>query len=330
MAKKGKSSGRSGGKGGDRSIYISLSITLVLIVLLLYGLESLRHDIPPQQDQQQETSETAKQQTPKVKRPDKPEGPLAVLPEHSPIQKTYSTPTAKQQQTQQFLRKRQGKLQPMVAIIIDDMGANMAEAESLLAMNIPVTFAVIPGLPHGREVASAAHAKGYDVMLHIPMEPKDYPLRRLEHDGLLLNLPDREIERRLNHYLDLVPHAAGANNHMGSRFTENEGKMRVVLAVLKGRDMFFVDSKTSSASVGERLAGAMGMKRGSRQVFLDNIQDFAAIKSQLEQLAAMARKRGRAIGICHPHPATIRTLAAVLPVLQGEGITFVKASELVH
>ena len=106
--------------------------------------------------------------------------------------------------------------------------------------------------------------------------------------------------------------------------------MRVVLDTLKGRGLFFVDSVTSPRSVGMRLARELDMKSGRRSVFLDNEQDGAYIRGQLNQALRQAKKTGGVIAICHPHPATIRTLAAALPGLAKQGITLVPASELVR
>jgi polysaccharide deacetylase 2 family uncharacterized protein YibQ len=220
--------------------------------------------------------------------------------------------------------------QGAIAIIVDDMGSNRHEAEQLLEIGVPLTFSIIPGLAHVRDVAEAAHRKGEEVMVHIPMEPKGVEHKPFEKNGLLLAMSDENLTRRLHSYLDSVPYAAGANNHMGSRFTEDRGKMRVVLNLLKERKMFFVDSKTSSASVGDRLAREMGIRTAARNVFLDNVQEQSYIRQQIGQLVAVSRRNGAAIGICHPHKATIETLALTLPALRSEGITFVHASELVR
>jgi polysaccharide deacetylase 2 family uncharacterized protein YibQ len=227
-------------------------------------------------------------------------------------------------------RKRGKTGHGSVAIIIDDMGSSLQEAKSLLAIGVPLTFSIIPGLPKVREVAESAHARGYQVMIHIPMEPKGYPQQRLEASGLLLSQNEDEIARRMNGYLKAIPYAAGANNHMGSRFTEDEGKMRIVLNQLKANALFFVDSRTTPRSVGLSLARAMNLDSAGRNVFLDNIQEDSAIRKQLDELADLARRRGSAIGICHPRKSTIQALAAYLPLMQKEGITFVTAGELVR
>ena len=216
-----------------------------------------------------------------------------------------------------------------IAIIIDDMGSSMREADTLLAMNTPLTISIIPGLNKSKAVAEEVHRKGGEVMIHIPMEPKDYKEKPFEKSGLLLSMSDNDIRERMKGYLDGVPNAVGANNHMGSRFTEDRSKMAVVLEILKHKGFYFVDSKTSPLSLGDHLAREMGIPAAARSVFLDNVQDVRAINVQLAKLAEIARKNGSAIGICHPHKATLDVLASTLPELKKQGLHFVYASALV-
>lgn len=216
-----------------------------------------------------------------------------------------------------------------LAIIIDDMGANLQEARSLAAIGVPLTFSIIPGLRSYREVASFAAANGMEIMIHIPMQSKGWPERRLEANGLLVSMQESAIREHIEGFCRDIPRAVGANNHMGSEFTEHEAQMRAVLEVLQGKGLFFIDSVTSPHSVGQKLAREMGIRTARRQVFLDNEQDAAYIVGQLDQAVRMAKKNGAAIAICHPHPMTIRTLAAALPALQHQGIAFVPASQLV-
>lgn len=216
-----------------------------------------------------------------------------------------------------------------LAIIIDDMGANMQQARALAGIGVPLTFSIIPGLNNYKEVAAFAASGGVEIMIHIPMQSKGWPERRLEANGLLVSMADTDIVEHLDGFMRTIPKAVGANNHMGSEFTEHEDKMRVVLERLKGKGLFFVDSVTSPKTVGIRLAQELGMKTGRRNVFLDNEQDGIYILGQLNQAVRMAKKTGAAIAICHPHPATIQTLAAALPGLEKQGITLVPASRLV-
>lgn len=222
-----------------------------------------------------------------------------------------------------------GSTSARLAIIIDDMGSNLAEARSLAAIKVPLTFSIIPGLRVDKEVAVYAATNKIETMIHIPMQSKGWPARRLEANGLLVAMDADELQERVAGFVQQFPGAVGANNHMGSEFTEHEDKMTVVLQALKKKKMFFIDSVTSPESTGLKVAQRLGIRSARRNVFLDNEQERSYILGQLNQAVRLARKNGSAIAICHPHPATIATLAAALPELAGQGVNLVPASQLV-
>ncbi len=216
-----------------------------------------------------------------------------------------------------------------LAIIIDDMGSSISEARALAAIKVPLTFSIIPGLRVADEVASFAADKNIETMIHVPMQPKGWPAQRMEGNGLQVEMDDGRIQERVAAFIQQFSGAVGANNHMGSEFTEHEDKMGAALQPLKEHDLFFIDSMTSSGSVGSKVAQRLGIRSARRNVFLDNEQNRSYITGQLNQAVRLAKKSGSAIAICHPHTVTIATLAAVLPGLADQGISLVPASRLV-
>ncbi len=217
-----------------------------------------------------------------------------------------------------------------VAIIMDDLGRSLPQARTLLAIDQAVTLAILPGEPHAAAVANAAHSAGREVMLHVPMEPQGYPVVDPGDDALLLNQSDEALQSAMLALMAKVPHAVGINNHMGSRFTEDERGMGVVMGVLRERGLFFVDSLTSNHSVGSRMAEQAGVPVLRRDIFLDNVADVRAIVREIERLAEKARRNGSAVGICHPYPETFAALQQELPRLAREGVEFVRVGELVQ
>jgi polysaccharide deacetylase 2 family uncharacterized protein YibQ len=215
-----------------------------------------------------------------------------------------------------------------VAIIVDDLGRGTRSARQLLAIKQSVTLAILPIEAQAAEVARMAHAAGREVMLHVPMEPQGFPVVDPGDDALLVNLPPAELHARLTALLGEVPHVAGINNHMGSRFTEDERSMTAVMAVLRERGLYFVDSLTSGNSVGTATARQAGVPSLRRDVFLDNVVEVAAIAGEIRRLAAKAARNGSAVGICHPYPETIMALRQELPVLARQGVKFVPVSTL--
>ncbi|MDA2917259.1 divergent polysaccharide deacetylase family protein, partial [Nitrospinae bacterium AH_259_B05_G02_I21] len=219
---------------------------------------------------------------------------------------------------------------PRVAIVIDDLGANLRAAKSLLAIPQPLTFAVLPKLTHSREIAEEAAAAGHDVLLHLPMEPLDYPAKNPGPGALLSSMTPEAMSEVLRDNLASVPHAVGVNNHMGSRLTQDEETMRLVLTTLNERRLFFLDSYTTPRSVVSQVARELGMPTASRHVFLDHEPgDPAYVAAQMERLAAVAQKHGAAIGIGHPRPSTIAALKEHLPKLSEAGIAVVPLSTLI-
>ena len=266
-------------------------------------------------------------------RQDAPVAPITAQPPAIKVPDDYSQKAYTTTRTAPPVKPRQAAarhLSGTMAVIVDDMGSSMGELKDLVSINIPITFAVIPGLAKSKAVAEAAHLAGRQVMVHLPMEPQGYPKQRLEANGLLVSQSEDEIVFRTVDLISGVPHASGANNHMGSRFTEHEEKMIPVVNVLRDKGLFFIDSRTSPKSKGLAVAERLGVRSATRNVFLDNEQDVAAIKKQLLAAAEMSKRKGGVIAICHPHAATIAALKETMPELQAGGITFVPAGELVR
>ena len=212
---------------------------------------------------------------------------------------------------------RPGPARPRVAIIIDDMGYHPKIGRRLLALDMNLTFSFLPGAPFTRELEAAAWEKGADILVHMPMQARDLAWNP-GPGALYLQDPPAAIRKKVVANLAAVPHAIGCNNHMGSRFTEDAAAMRLVLAELKKRDLFFIDSYTTAASTGMAQARAMGIPTARRHVFLDNVHEEKKVCRQLEELVALAWKRGTAIGIGHPNQATLTALTRCRDRLMGK------------
>jgi polysaccharide deacetylase 2 family uncharacterized protein YibQ len=321
--------------GGGRFAALALLALILLIVAGYFVFDRSHHPANPANPIAPVPPAAPSAQSPPVAAPlppvvmnnvtSLPVSPQTVPPQPAPPPPIPTPPVAPQSTPPRSVPTH-GKA--LLAIIIDDMGTNMQEARELADIGVPVTFSIIPGLRGYREVAAFAASGGIETMIHIPMQPKGWPQRRLESNGLLIAMEDADITAHVEQYIRDIPGAKGANNHMGSEFTEHGDKMKPVLKTLGKNGLFFIDSVTTPRTTGIRLARAQGVKSGSRNVFLDNEQNDAYIRGQLNQAVALAKKNGAAIAICHPHPVTIKTLAAALPGLERQGVTLVAVSRL--
>jgi polysaccharide deacetylase 2 family uncharacterized protein YibQ len=217
---------------------------------------------------------------------------------------------------------------PRLAIVIDDLGNDRAQADALFRLVYPLTLSVLPHLSNSGEIAEEAHRRGYQVLLHLPMATargqEDEPIEL--HPGMDANA----VGRTFAAMLDTVPYAAGVNNHEGSLGTSDPALMNELMPLLHERNLFFVDSRTTAATVAETAAHTAGVRATSRNVFLDDEQSPGAIRKQFALAVRDAREKGSALAIGHPHPETLLVLTEMLPDVERQGVTLVFASDLVR
>jgi polysaccharide deacetylase 2 family uncharacterized protein YibQ len=196
-------------------------------------------------------------------------------------------------------------------------------------LGYPLTISVLPNHEHSVDIAQEAHRRGFQVMLHLPMQSvaNETPEAQELHPGM----PASEVAALVDLFLKNVPDAAGVNNHQGSQATADAALMDELMPVLRDRRLFYVDSRTTAATVAYDTAQDFGVRSAFRNVpFLDDVTAVAAVRKQLELALRGAREKGEAVAIGHPHPATLQALREVLPQAKTQGVRLVPASELAH
>ena len=217
---------------------------------------------------------------------------------------------------------------PMIAVIIDDMGLDRRRSAQIVALPGPLTISFMTYAGNATKQVQDARAHGHEIMMHMPMQPHSASFDA-GPDVLMEQLPPEELRRRVVADLDRFSGYVGVNNHMGSRFTEFAPGMRIVMEELHKRGLLFVDSMTTSKSVGPATAKSVGVPEVSRDIFLDDVDNKEAVERQLAKLETMARQHGSAIAIGHPHDNTIAALTEWLPGLAGKGLTLVPVTAVV-
>ena len=213
-----------------------------------------------------------------------------------------------------------------ITVVIDDMSINHILSQQIIAEPKQLTLSFLTYGEHFKEQVEEAKAAGHEVIVHIPMEP--YAAPNTAPEQLNVSMKKEEIRNILVPMLDNFENLEGGNNHMGSKFTENKEKMSVVMEVLKERNMFFLDSKTSAKAIGCEVAEKYGVECLDRDVFLDNENDFEYITNQLKQLEKAAKKKGYAIAIGHPKTETVKALKKWLKNLNSDEFELIKLKDL--
>ncbi len=282
-----------------------------------------------------------------LKKPDRPETavpkPAAVakkppvvyevypkkIPSKPPIRKKAAPTPSRTTKARPSATPSPPVTRPKVAIIIDDIGYDQGLAEAFMDLDVPLTFSVLPESPFLAPITRQLKKKGYEIMLHLPMEPNEYPNVDPGPGALLSHMPPDELIARLNRHLDRLPGIKGVNNHMGSRLTADSSKIYQVFTVLKKRGLYFVDSRSTTETVAMPSARLFQLPFAERDVFLDHLQEADFIRKQFKELAATAEKQGEAVGIAHPHALTISIFKTEIPRLR-QRVRLVPASEVVH
>lgn len=215
-----------------------------------------------------------------------------------------------------------------LAIIMDDMGNAYGPAGQVLEMKVPMTLSLFPRSSQGRRIAREAESHNLELMMHLPMEPWGYPGKNPGIGALMVSMSGEEMERMLSESFNDLPQVKGVNNHMGSRFTEDQGRMEKVMEFLAPRGLYFVDSLTTPKSSGFRAAVRKGIRAYRRDVFLDVWKEEDKIRSQFRKLMQVARIQGNAIGICHPYPETLRLLPEFAAMSKAQGYEWVTVSQI--
>jgi polysaccharide deacetylase 2 family uncharacterized protein YibQ len=218
---------------------------------------------------------------------------------------------------------------PAIAIVIDDMGVDRARSLRMIELKGPLTLSLMTYADNLPDLASRARRGGHEVMAHLPMEPID-PKENPGRGALRVNMDEAAIRATLAADLDSWSGYVGINNHMGSRFTADRARMNVVMAELKSRGLLWLDSKTIPGSAGAAAAQAAGVPYIERDVFIDNEQTVDAVLAQLTDAEKIARARGTAIAIGHPHDATLEALARWLPEVDRKGLALVPVTEILR
>ena len=226
--------------------------------------------------------------------------------------------------------KKLGKVKGVIGLIIDDFGyRNDNISKRFLSLPGNLTYAVIPGHEHSKRFSQQAVVSGYEIIIHMPMENIGKTYGEEEY-VLMTSFSKDEIWNRIDKAFLSIPEATGLNNHQGSKASASYPLMKIIAENLKGKNKFFIDSRTASNSVGMSTMKEYGVPTNQRNIFLDNDLDEELIFNQLMKLVRLSEKRGAAIGIGHVKLQTLSVLEKNIPDLINKGFKFEFVSKMVN
>jgi polysaccharide deacetylase 2 family uncharacterized protein YibQ len=229
-----------------------------------------------------------------------------------------------------FFKKPKAKAK--VAVVVDDIGFGSSSTSDLLTIDAPLTLAVIPFCRGSVAAVTKGLMKAYELILHMPMEPKKFQNAIRKNIGVYTNQSDAQIRMRINAALDSLPAGiSGVNNHMGSAFTESSEKLTPVMNILAERGLYFLDSFTSKDSCAVLTARKANIKTGIRNFeFIDNKPGVSYSVSQFNKLINYSSRKKFLITIMHDRQNSITALKKSIKSFRKAGIELTFSSEILE
>ena len=304
---------------------IVLSVAAIVYVIMFHREETVVVKSPSEQKKQTTQQKAATKEKPQALAPAKKLREKARdLPQPPPV---TGNPAEKEDVVIAKITPPRLKLK-QAAIIIDDIGYDMAPVHELLRVDADITFAILPLLAHSREAADMLHKANRETLLHLPMEPLSYPKEKPGNGALFSDMNDEEIVFQLEKNLASVPYISGVNNHMGSKFMADEERLMLVFKQLKKKDLFFIDSRTTNNSKTTAASQKAHLTVASRKIFLDNDRDYSKIYQILMDVGNAPAGNAPLIVIGHPYPETIRAIRDANKIFREKGVSIVPVSKL--
>ena len=217
-----------------------------------------------------------------------------------------------------------------MVLIIDDIGNNRENGRRAIELPGAITYAILPHAPLAKKFAYYANQRpdGKEVIIHMPMQPRGS--QKLEPGTLLVDHSREHFLAALDDAFLAVPYARGLSNHQGSAMTAQAEPMSWLMAALEQRQLYFVDSRTTTHSEAASAAARAALPFLSRDIFLDHDPHPRAIAAAFERAISLAQREGLAVVIGHPYPSTLAYLEQALPALEQAGIELVSASKALN
>jgi len=314
-------------KPSTKGFFLSLFL-LAVVTLVGFGYYLGKHDIQPVSfTANTAVKKTVSHQKKTVKK--KPSTIFSKVETNQPGKKTeHHSAVKKRESHHPHIQKKENKKialayrskKPKLVIIIDDI-SNARQLRQIKALHIPVTPSIFP--PYARAMHSNTLARGLKhYMIHLPMESGSRQFNT-QYKTLKTSFSKAEMEARMREIRRLFPTARYINNHTGSVFTNNTNAMKMLYGIMKKEGFAFIDSRTIGSSKVKKIAHIYGDAYVARDIFIDNTQTIPYIHGQLKKAVKVAKKKGYAIAIGHPHKITIQALASAKDIFSGVDLVYI-------
>ena len=218
---------------------------------------------------------------------------------------------------------------PRIAIVLTDLGINSRRTEEAIQLPGPVTLAFAPYSRNVEDWIQKARDAGHEVLLTLPMEPRDFPRSDPGPFALMNSLDAEQNIRRLEWIMSRATGYVGLVGYQGSGFVANPRSVKPLMADLRSRGLLYLDGKQTAASIALRSAEAVGVPAAQADLILDLELGRAAVLKQLKLAESLARANGSVIAIGRPYPVTLDRIRIWMRSLSESGFAVTPLSGII-
>lgn len=218
-----------------------------------------------------------------------------------------------------------------LALVLFGFGDDPEHAADCFRLPHPFAVAVVPGAPWSSGMFRAARAAQREVVLHLPLEPVNYPSVDPGPGTVLVTMEPARITGLVRRYLDTAGPVSAVANHMGSLATQDMEVMSAVYRELRRRNVPFLHVQPAPGSVCRSLAASEGVVYREPDVVLDaetRARDPRTLEKRWSAVLERARERGRLVVFVRDTPLARRWLPGALTAKRLDGVSVVPVASL--
>lgn len=308
------------------------NIWIVLGVLAMISLVAFGYFLGQKQSGNQEKKNEILNDLTKIKIKNPSEErkiPVKTSVEHIDVKQVVPKKQAQEKNKLEVNTKKSSKIKntalafrgkkPKLVIVIDDIHSK-EQIKTINDLQMKITPSIFPPYPLSKHSNLLANdVKNY--MIHLPMQSGNKQFNK-QYKTLMTSFSDKQIEARVKELRQLFPNGIYVNNHTGSTYTQNYRAMKKLYNTLRQEGFVFVDSYTIASSKVRKIAHEFGDAYVSRDIFIDNEHKVSSIHKQLKKAVVIAKKKGYALVIGHPHKVTMKALKSAGDILKDVDLVY--------
>ena len=220
-----------------------------------------------------------------------------------------------------------------LALVLYGLGDDPSHAEAVFALGVPFAVAIVPGAETSARLFRGAREHDRELVLHLPLEPLNYPKVNPGPGTVLVTMSDARITGLLRRHLTQAGPVVAVANHAGSLATQDMTVMTSIFHELARRHLPFVHMQPAAGAVCRSLAGDLGVVYQEPDAVLD-IEARAARPRALDlrwkQLLQQARVRGRLVVMVRATPQVMKWLPGATAPKRLDGVSLVPLSAVLR